>query len=193
MKIKLVLTLFVSGILLFSVSLYAQNEVQASKSIGFRVNSFYDFQLKKSKSDQIVRVAPVLSLDFKKHNFYLGPQFTRYLQFESIRNEKYESESLGLNFGYRLTFKELVQNLRLFGQFDYAIYQIKNVEIQKGAPFLTNEKTTIAQNTIFIGIDYIPFKAFSCFIGTGIGSLDGFFMMIDDFIVSSYIGLEYKF
>lgn len=193
MKIKLLSAFFITLILLLSSNSFGQSDGQSTKKFGIRFNSFYDFQLKQTRSFHLLRIAPVITLDYKNHNFYLGPQYVRFFRPKSIPNERYEKEGFGVNFGYRKYFSELIQHLRWFGQFDYAIYQIKYEEFQKGEPFSTENSITIAHNSILLGIDYRAIKNLSCFIAVGIGSLDGFFMLIDDFTISTTFGLEYKF
>jgi hypothetical protein len=94
--------------------------------------------------------------------------------------------------GYRYIFSEEQKKLKFFSQLNFSIYQVKYKEYQIGPPYMTERKRITVENTGTLGIDYNFYKKNHLFMGLGIGSTDGFFLMFSSFIPSIYIGLEYK-
>jgi len=95
--------------------------------------------------------------------------------------------------GYRYYSKALIENLQLFGQFNFSVFRIEFDEYQNGYHFVQTRQKNIVENTATIGMNYRCMNNLSFFLGVGIGSFNGFFLMVDEFNLSNYIGLSYGF
>ena len=172
---------------------YSQDTIKSKSNFGIRYTYCYDFEIKHDYNFRIMHHIPVFSFNINNHNFYAGPQYSYLFQPKPIANEIYENNSLGFNLGYRYYSKELIKNLQIFSQFNFSIFQIRYKEYQNGPPFVNEHRKLIIENTATIGMDYKLFNSFNLFAGIGIGSYGGFFLMINYFNLSNYIGIEYKF
>jgi hypothetical protein len=123
----------------------------------------------------------------------LGPLYVYFFQPIPVADEIFENNSYGLNLGYRYYSNDLFRNGRLFGQFNYSIFQVMYKKYQLGPPFHTDSKKIIAENTIALGMDFRIIRKFHLFIDFGFGSNDPFFLMINKFTLTSNLGIEYEF
>ena len=177
----------------FQTESFCQNTCVSRLDISVRLNIYYSFEVKRDYNFRVIHTTPAFSLEYNKHNFYIGPQYSYIFQRIPIADEIYENNSYGINLGYRYYSKELVNKLRIFGQFNYSIYRIKYTEYQKGTPFSTKKQKFIIENTISFGMDFIPFKHIHIYSGIGLGSFDGFFLLFKSSNLNTYVGFEYKF
>ncbi|MDP3442121.1 MAG: hypothetical protein Q8T08_04605 [Ignavibacteria bacterium] len=163
-----------------------QDTTESIKYFSIRYSTSYNYK--------VLHYTPNVSFGFNKHNLYIGPEFNTILK--TVKGDPvdiYEKNNWGLNLGYRYYSSEIVSNLKIFGQFNFSIYQIRlDIYQHGGPPFIVKHKELIVENTATIGIDYELFKNINLFSGIGIGSFNGFFLMIDSFTPSVYIGIEYK-
>lgn len=187
---KIIFTLFIA--LFFINKIYGQKD-EKKINYNLRINSYYDFQVKRDNNYKTFQVAPVFSIDYKNNNFYFGPLYVYFFQPNPIASEIFAPNSFGLNLGYRYYSKELMNNFRLFGQFNYSIFQVKYKDYQLGPPFQTDHKRVIAENTIALGLDFRIIKKFHLSFSFGFGSYDPFFLLINEFTFTSNLGIEYKF
>lgn len=190
MKNKILLsliTLFLIG------NSYGQKIDKSIINYNFRINSFYDFQVKHDYNYRTFQFTPVFSVEYKKHNFYLGPLYVYFFQPQPIADEIFENNSFGLNIGYRYYSNYLFRDVRLFGQFNYSMYQVKFQQYQLGSPFQTDNKKIIAENTISLGMDFRFIKKLHLFFDFGFGSYNSFFLLFDKFALTSNLGIEYEF
>ena len=174
------------------LNLYAQKTAHSEFSAEIRTNFFYDFQLLQNNSYRVAQAAPVLSIERKNHNIFLGPEFAYFFQPKPVTNEIFKHNSFGINFGYRYYSKYLGKNTRIYGQFNYSIFKVKLREYSLGNPYGTDVDRIIAENTITAGIDYRISKKIKLFLGAGFGSFNGFFLMVDKFTLSTNAGIDYK-
>ena len=193
MKFKVFLSVAIFILPAFISCLFSQDTVQAKIIFGIRFNANYDFQVKRDNNFRIIHVTPLFSVKYKHHNIYFGPQFSYIFQLVPPNNIIYEQHTRGLNIGYRYYSSELVKNLRLFGQLNYAIFQIKYKEYQLGPPYTTYIKETKVENTISLGVDYSIIKKFHLFTGLGFGSYHAIFLVLDNLTLTSCLGMEYYF
>ena len=190
MKSKILLSFIM---LLLINNSYCQKTNNKIINYNLRINSFYDFQVKRDYNYRLFQLSPVFSIEYKNHNFYLGPLYVYFIQPIPIADEIFEKNSYGLNLGYRYYSNDLFRNSRLFGQFNYSIIQVKYKQYQLGPPFQTDSKKILAENTISLGMDFRIIRKFHLFIDFGFGSYDPFFLMINKFIFTSNLGIEYEF
>jgi len=185
-KLLIVIILFIVS---STTNLFSQDEDKNNKvkpEIGIRYNFFY--------TNKVIHQASVFSIMLNKHNFYLGPEYSSILKpINSDIVDTYSKDSWGLNVGYRYYSNDLLKNLKLFGSFDFSIFQIKYSEYQHGLVPPTEHKQIIIENTVSIGAEYKLGKKVHLFSGVGFGSYNGFFLMLDAFTLTFNAGLEYRF
>jgi len=169
-------------------NLYSQNTEKSVFQSSVRFNSIYitghDFS--------IIHLAPSFTIGNEIHNFYLGLQQSYLIQPTPVGDRIYEKKNWGLNFGYRNYSSEISKNTRMFGQFNYSVFQIRYMDYQLGPPYSHKQKEIIAENTIAIGTDYEFINKSHLFAGIGFGSFGGFFLLIDKFTLTGFIGIEYN-
>lgn len=164
----------------------AQTSTKSKAGCGVRFSMVYNYR--------VIHAVPDFSMMFGRHNVYFGPEFT-YVS-NTIKGDPvdpFKKKAFGANIGYRYYSNELKKRLKIFAQFDFAIYQISFVEYQQGLTYGTERNQFILENTATVGAEYKLFKGIYVNAGLGIGSYDGFFLMLDSFTPSSYIGIEYRF
>lgn len=170
---------------------FCQDQNDSGVQLGIRFNTFYTFNNQLNYQFRVLHTTPGFSLSTNNHNFYIGPQYTYVFEPSSLSREDYETNTYGVNLGYRYYSNELVNKIRLFGQLNFSIYQVKSIAYSLGGGYST--KRIIVENTGSLGIDYTPIKHIHIFSGVGFGSFEGFFLLLDSFAPSGYVGLEYKF
>ncbi len=193
MKKKIFLVLVFAIVIVAYAKPSNQDTIKSKVFFGIRINPFYDFEVKRSYNFRIIHLTPLFSIIFKNHNFYLGPQYSYVFQPKPISGQIFEHNSLGFTFGYRYYSNNIFKNTKVFGQFNYSVYQIEYENYQLGPPFKIDKKEIIAENTASLGIDFRVIRNLHFFIGAGFGSYDGFFLMINKFTLTSFLGIEYEF
>jgi hypothetical protein len=107
--------------------------------------------------------------------------------------EIYDKNTYGINFGYRYLFVDKRKKIVPFAQLNFSIYEVEYNEYQLGPISPTTKQNLIVENTASLGVNFNLIKHVQFFSGIGFGSFEGFFLMVDTFIPSAYVGLEYKF
>jgi len=178
----LLLFLFICNPLL----LFSQDTTFTSKNnLGIRFSVFYNYK--------VIHYVPNLSLDLGQHNVYAGVQATNVLKPMGSELEIYDNNTYGVNFGYRYLFIDKRKKIVPFTQVNFSIYEVEYNEYQLGPVSPTTKKNLILENAASIGVNFNLIKHAQFFSGIGFGSFEGFFLMVDTFIPSAYVGLEYKF
>ena len=191
-KYKLLYLLLFSAVGLTD-NLFCQDSVKSKITLGIRLNTGYDFQVKHDNNLNIIRLAPLFSVNLKNHNFYIGPQYSYIFQPAPVSGEIYDNNSYGLNFGYRYNSGYFVDNLRMFGQFNYSLFWVNSSQYQLGLPYWKSITTFYVKNDVSIGLDYRVVKKLHLALGFGMGSYHAFFLVLDNFTFTSYLGIEYVF
>ncbi len=169
-------------------------EVSKSKPVfGARFSTCFDFEINSYTPHNLLQYTPALTIDYKNHNFYLGPEYIRFYEPTKSDGNIYNPDLYGVNFGYRHYFNETTRNIRLFGQFNYSVYQIRYTSHRLGYPYTHNYKEIRTKNNVSIGINFELNKDIRLFSGIGIGSYSEFFMFFDDVVITTFIGLDYRF
>lgn len=169
---------------LFSLKGYSQDTTSNIK-FGVRYTFFYNYK--------VLHHVPAFSMDIGRHNMYLGIQVSTILKSFGDPVDIYDKYAYGVNFGYRFAFWKKQTKLVPFTQFNFSIYQLKYTHHQMGPPFSTKKQNLIVENTLSFGVNYNPVKHFHIYTGVGFGSYGGFFLLIDSFTPTCYMGVEYKF
>ncbi len=178
-------------VLLLVAKAYSQESVDSH--FGLRYTFSYDYELKQDNSFSAMHHVPVCFYRLKAHELYLGGQYTYVLQPTQSTNVVYQNNAFGVNIGYRYYSNELMENLKFFGQFNYSVFRVEFDEYQNGPPFVQSRQKFVVENTVSMGMNYQCSQNLNCFIGVGIGSFGGFFLLLDDFNLSNYLGLTYEF
>jgi len=193
LKYKSLLTLALLTVGGLTNNLIGQDTVKSKVSLGIRFISNYDFEVYHENNFRTVHLAPLFSVNFKHHNFFLGPQYSYIIQPTDLTNQIYEHNSFGLNFGYRYYSNFLLKNTRIFAEFNYSIFQVKFKNYQLGPPQWTDDEEVYVENTGSVGLDYTILNQLHMSCGFGFGSYSGFFLIFEKFTLTSYLGVEYVF
>ena len=186
-KLVILIAIFTS-----SYSSFSQMNVKNNERIGVRISSNYDTEVGQNIDYSVSQLVLVCSYEFKHHGIYFGPQNTDVLQPNYYTGVRQRNDSWGLNCGYRYTFQEARKKLKLFTQINFSIFQFKLQEPLVGPPYTTNHKNLTVENSLTLGLDYKITKDIHVFLGSGMGSSKGFFLLMDGFNLSSYAGVEYE-
>lgn len=181
-------------IVIMAINLYSQEAKKSSFGIQYTLS--YDFQVAPRNSENKIGVlhhAPALSYRINNHNLYIGPLLSHVFQLKPVWNDKYDNKAFGLHFGYRYYSNELLRNFRIFGQFHYSIFWVKCQHNQLGLPDGVTKTEIRVNNTASFGVDYEAIPNLHIYAGTGFGSYDGFFLILERVNLSEYIGIKYEF
>lgn len=179
-------TLFLFLIISCPIQLFSQDTTYPSKNnFGVRIGVAYNYK--------VIHYVPNLSLDLGQHNVYVGIQATNVLKPMGGETEIYDKNTYGVNFGYRYLFIDKRKKIVPFAQLNFSIYELEYKEYQLGPVSPTTKQNLIVENTASLGVNFNLIKNVQFFSGIGFGSFEGFFLMVDTFIPSAYVGLEYKF
>jgi hypothetical protein len=170
-----------------------QDTVKSKVTLGVRINSSYDFEVYRENNFRTLHLAPLFSVNFKHHNFFLGPQYSYILQPTTVTNTIYENNSFGVNVGYRYYSNFLLANTRLFGEVNYSIFQVEGANYQLGPASGSKWKEIYVENTGSLGLDYSVLNQLHISVGFGFGSYTGFFLIFEKFTLTSYLAIEYVF
>lgn len=171
-------------IFLLSNLLFGQKMTPSIANWGLRYSFYHNYK--------VLHHSPVVTLDYKNHNLYVGPEFSTVLKtIKGDPIDKFEKNAYGVNFGYRYTFnKNCAKKLTLFGQLNFSIYKVRVNITQMGPHSPVQIKQLIIENTGSFGLNYKITKGISLFTGVGFGSFDMFFMVVDSFTPSGYAGIS---
>ena len=194
MQIKFKIILLFTTIVITTINLFSQEAKKSSFGIQYTLS--YNFQVAPRNSENKIGVlhhAPAFSYRINNHNLYIGPLLSHVFQPKPIGNEKYDNKAFGLYFGYRYYSNELLRNFRIFGQFHYSIFWVKCQHYQLGLPDGVTKTEIRVNNTASFGVDYEAIPNLHIYAGTGFGSYDGFFLILERVNLSEYIGIKYEF
>ena len=194
LQIKFKIILLFTTIVITTINLFSQEAKKSSFGIQYTLS--YDFQVAPRNSENKIGVlhhAPALSYRINNHNLYIGPLLSHVFQLKPVWNDKYDNKAFGLHFGYRYYSNELLRNFRIFGQFHYSIFWVKCQHYQLGLPDGVTKTEIRVNNTASFGVDYEAIPNLHIYAGTGFGSYDGFFLILERVNLSEYIGIKYEF
>jgi hypothetical protein len=164
----------------------SQDTTQSNLRLGARYSLSYNYYL--------IHNTPVFSLEYKNNNLYFGPEFSSFDRPFGDLVDNYKESSTGINFGYRNYFyKSPSSEIRLFGQLNFSLYKYQYARYQKGPVKSNFKEIRIVENTGSLGLEYNFHKKLAFQTGLGIGSTEGFFLILSSFIPSIYFGLEFRF
>lgn len=153
----------------------------------------FGIEIRASYNYKISHFSAVLDFSVNKHNFYLGPEYSKILINPLFGDpiDKFEISPLGLNFGYYYIFGKKEKRLSGFAQLNYSVYKNTIIELQLG-PYKNIHKSIVFENTFSVGMIFKTLKNTNLHCSIGLGSYKGFFLILDEFFPSASIGFEYK-
>lgn len=188
---KKVISILLSVI--FFVGANAQDDIDKLR-FGVRYKSAYDYETKRYYNFKVLHNNISIVLKKKNHDFYIGFQYSYIFQPMPIANKVYNKKSCGLDLGYRYYFDINNKSLKLFTQFNYSFFRVKYIGYQQGDRDNVHYiNKVIPENTVSLGLEYGFNSRLHIFAGAGFGSYDRFFLMIDNFNLTNYFGIEYIF
>ena len=177
------------------VNLFSQTKL----SYGIENSLEYNFRLPQTNDGSLNSFAVfheelLFTCKIKNHLIFIGPQYSRFTGFMFDPADNYLKNSLGINFGYQYEHRlsEKFDRTYFCTRLVFSIYNYNSYEhsLGNGAPL---KQSTIVENTISFGLKkYFSKKTFFQF-GLGFGSTQGFFLMIESFMISSSVGLGIQF
>jgi hypothetical protein len=134
-------------------------------------------------------------LSKRNHRMHLGLHYTQIFKnhFGDESVNRYKNNSVGLNAGYRYIIDSKWERTNFFLQLDFSIYKVEYKAYRGHGTGVVDLEKLIVENNGSIGLNYKLSEKVELFGGLGMGSTAYFFLMIEQFIPHSFVGLEYKF
>ena len=165
---------------------------QDSLSFSVENTTEYNFRIPRYQFS-VLHEQVLFSTKFNNHTLFIGPQYSRFLGPLYDPADNYKKKGIGGNFGYQ--FEKGINDkyqLSFFTRLSFSLYQYKVYEhsMSKGE---TLHKLTILENNIYFGIKRNMGKSAYFQLGAGFGSTQGFFLMLESFMLSSTFGFGFEF
>jgi len=104
----------------------------------------------------LVQESVLLSLYFKGHNLFVGPEYIQLLEesLTSDLSETWEQQYPALSFGYRYLSKSWNTKTNIYAQTSFSIFKGKYTQSQNDAPFVTTQEPVVVLYTFGLGANY---------------------------------------
>lgn len=171
---------------------------QEGISFGIENSVEFNFQpVKKnngSKPFSVFHEQIVVCSDIAQHRIFLGPQYTYFSGHLYDPNDAFQKNAFGLNFGYQYHYliKNKLENTSIITRLSFSLYEYKTTEFSLGSGNIRNVNT-ILENNLYVGFQKQFHNKLYLQGGIGLGSTDGFFLMLQSFMLSSTFGFGIKF
>lgn len=163
-----------------------RDSAAVSKKLGIGLHVSYHYNYPNIHS------APALLLSYKNSAFILGPCFTQIMSNTLVYSvSTIEQESGGAMFGYMYTYHQVKGPLVPFFQTYFYGYEVYTIEQALG--YTAKHTRLVVENAAGFGVKIKAVKNFEIQLGAGIGSANGFFLIIDQFVPLLNVGLQYRF
>jgi len=177
--------------------------IQAQDTLKFSIENSLEYNFRIPRKIEYVNVKPYSVLhesilfvgSFKNSVFFVGPQISNYYGFLYDPVDKLKNNGLGLNFGYEYDYPfskkdpDFVMTTRL----SFSLYEARIIENSSGPNEDKQKRFTILENNLYLGLKKSFSRNFYIHSGIGIGSTQGFFLMIESFMLSSTFGFGFEF
>lgn len=175
-------------VIFISILLVTQGLAQAvqEKSVirfGAKPTTQYNYKLMHN--------AIALNLNYKNSNFFIGPEHTHFFSNYYGWGARYEKNALGIYFGYNYSFKT-IDRFSIFLQTAFSIFPSNYSYYQMGPAEWIEHKEWVVQNTASIGTRFKMDNHIRLLLDAGFGSLQGFFLMVDTFVPTVALSLEFE-
>ncbi len=177
------------------VNLFSQKKI----SYGIENSLEYNFRLPQTNDGSLNSFAVfhedlLFTCKIKNHLIFIGPQYSRFTGFMFDPADNYLKNSIGINFGYQYEHRlsEKFYRTYFFTRLFFSIYNYNFYEhsLLNGNALV---QKTILENNLSFGLKKYMSKKFYSQICLGFGSTQGFFLMLESFMISSSIGLGIQF
>lgn len=169
--------------------------VHTQETPKFRIENSLEYNFRIPRKNNFGKVKPYSTLhesllfvgSFKNHTFFAGPQFSNFHGYLYDPVDNLQLNGFGLNIGYEHDFAfsnknpDFVLNTRL----SFSLYETRIIENSTGPHDETQKKITILENNLYLGLKKSFGRKFYILSGLGFGSTQGFFLMIESFMLSS--------
>lgn len=176
------LTSIVTSFLFFFTG-FSQVEIKTDSTFSVRYQYAYHY-----KNDHH---GLVLTYNYKKNQFYLGPEFSSFYEALGDPVDLYEKQAFGLGLGYRYQFLPFEKRLNFYFQYHFSMYQYKTTEVQLGPPYQTAHSYFKVENMASLGLSYKLFTMVQLHVGAGFGSYNAFIFFIDRFNPFGQVGVSF--
>ena len=163
---------------------------QDSLVVSIENSDEYNFQLPKN-SNSIKRFSVfheqfLLCVDYKQNQIFLGPQYSYFSGYLYDPVDEYKKNAFGINIGYQYNYliKNRLSNTSFITRLSFSLYEYKTIEHSMG-PGEFSRAQTIVENNLYLGLKKKIKNKIYIQGGIGIGSTQGFFLMIESFMLSS--------
>ncbi len=183
--------LFLLGVPAISCSNFNGDEISldsvpVSKKMGIGLNISYHYNYPN------VHSIPAIVFTYKNSAFIMGPCLTQIKSNTLVYSvSPLEQESRGAMFGYMYTYNQVKGPVVPFFQTYFYGYEVFTVEHALG--YTANHTRLVIENAAGFGVKIKAVKNFEIQLGAGIGSANGFFLIIDQFVPLLNVGLQYRF
>ncbi len=124
---------------------------------------------------------------------YIGPEISVIRpNYFSNQGNLFEERAIGVGFGLRHKFLEFKPWGRFYGQFHFSGVPVKYYSFP-GLGGLKAQRKLKLENTVALGME-LDLSSFASFtFGAGLGSNEGFFLILSSFMPHAHVGIELKF
>jgi len=195
MKIRYVVIFLILVIPALISESIAQEVTKSKPVFGVRLSANFDniFFSSYEPNSWVLRSIPGLFLEYKNHDFQIGPAQSHFINNPGwLTGTLFNSNSLGLNFGYRYYPIELMRRMRMYAQLQASRFWVKSTNSSQGGG-LSDYQETDWFGYASLGVDYRTSKRFHVFSGIGIGISSTFYKYTEDFYPHVLAGIDYRF
>ncbi|MBK7682989.1 MAG: hypothetical protein IPJ26_11255 [Bacteroidetes bacterium] len=158
--------------------------VSKKMGIGLHVSYHYNYPN--------VHSTPAVVFTYKNSAFIMGPCLTQIRSNTLVYSvSPLEQESGGAMFGYMYTYNQVKGPVVPFFQTYFYGYEVYTIE--HALAYTAKHKRLVIENTAGFGVKIKAVKNFEVQLGAGIGSANGFFLIIDQFVPLLNMGFQYRF
>ncbi|MFN0189251.1 MAG: hypothetical protein ACKVQV_11170 [Bacteroidia bacterium] len=170
----------------FKADTISQDSVVVSKKLGIGIHLSYHYNF------PVLHTTPALVFTIKNNAFIAGPCLTRIKSNAIVYAvATIEQESNGAMLGYMYTFDQVKGLIVPFFQTFFYGYEAYTLEYSH--MYKATHTRLVIENTAGFGAKIKGHKNFEIQFGAGIGSTNGFFLIIDQFVPHAFVGLQYRF
>ncbi|MBK9637084.1 MAG: hypothetical protein IPO63_04440 [Bacteroidetes bacterium] len=169
----------------FNVDDTIRDSITVSKKMGIGLHVSYHYNYPN------VHSTPAVVFTYKNSAFIMGPCLTQIKSNTLVYSvSPLEQESGGAMFGYMYTYNQVKGPVVPFFQTYFYGYEVYTIE--HALAYTAKHKRLVIENTAGFGVKIKAVKSFEIQFA-GIGSANGFFLIIDQFVPLLNMGLQYRF
>lgn len=177
--------------------------IQAQDTIKFSIENSLEYNFKIPRKTEFGNIKPYSTLhesilfvgSFKNHVFFVGPQFSNFYGFlyDPVDNLRHNGFGLNCGYEYDYAFSEKNPGFVMTTRLSFSLYEARIIENSTGPYAEMQKKVTILENNLYLGLKKSFRRNFYIHSGLGIGSTQGFFLMMESIMLSSTLGFGFEF